>query len=193
MAGGTPIRPTVKTGKVGRPGGRTKAMIDWAIQIGLHVQQQQIDAGQVATGNSMRSWVVDVRDMNNVILSAASYYQQLTGDSSPVGRGPTRGGGDGALRRGIWAWVGAKGLRPPEGMTLRQLVWAIITKIHKAGTYLYRNKTTFSGQPPLSIQRAIDESYQNVNWDALMSEEAERAAQKLVDQLVKTGTFKQAR
>lgn len=193
MGPSKPIRPKVRTGRVGRPGGITRMSIEWCIGISEHVQQQQINNQQTASGKTLRSWTIDVRNLKETILSASSVYQFLVSDVNPPGRGPTRNEGPGDLRRGIMQWMGFKGVSARAGKTLRQAVNAIVNSIHNRGNYLYRHRRTYSGKPGISLALAIEKGYDVKKMDKPAQLMAEETANMMVKSLTKTGTFKEVK
>lgn len=174
------VRPTVNTGRVGRPGGRTKMLVDWAIETSKAFQRQQIQKDRVASGRSLESWEVDIRDIKHVDLKAANYLGTIIQEKVPMGRQPTSAGGTGAVFKAILRWIPQKGLRANPGQTLLQLAYAITRNIHMFGTTLFRDPNPSRA---VSLEEAISEGFRNVNMDIIALQIAEEASDKLVANL----------
>jgi len=179
-------RPKVKTGRVGRPGGQTRYLIQWAIDTAENVQEQQIAKDRVASGQSLESWEVDIRDKNNLDLKGADYYSFLISEKIPMGRAPTKNMGDGAVMRAIRRWIPQKGIKPTSG-TMENLLYAITRSIHNLGTSLYKSQSKTTA---ISINDAIEVASSSAKLDKIALEIAEESANKLLQNFIANPKFK---
>lgn len=108
--------------------------------------------------NSVKSLFSINGNTYEVSLSLESYWKQVE-----EGRGPTKGSGNGELRRNILEWIRVKPVLPTpyngKLPTEEQLAYLISRKIHKVG---------YEGKQPLkkTIDKLRDDIYKDIE-DAL--------------------------
>ena len=111
------------------------------------IVEAQDKKGIKASGDSARSLTVEAGE-NSGELSGRGYFEQ-----QDQGRGPTKNGGPGLVRRAILAWLKVKPWSKGfDDKKQESLSWAISKNIHKYGTKRGRDPK----YPGLGLQ-AIEE------------------------------------
>jgi len=155
------------TRSVGRPTKVEEGLADWGISVAEEMQDEQISKHFVASGKSLRSYEVVVKQNQVELLWASYLHFSLEGE----GRGP----GKQPPLNAIVQWLIDKGIKPDKKMSLRGLAYIIARKMGEEGNAVYRGE-----RAGIDLEGIIENSWHDIKNEMAL-EVAQEASQHMLE------------
>jgi hypothetical protein len=119
-----------------------------------------------ASGKLAKSIRFEVTNGTVLSIYGNDYIQYLQN-----GRGPTKNGGNGAVKRAIRQWIDDKGIIP-DGISKDSLAFLIARRIHQEGSTIYQagGSDLISGIFNEALQRSIEAEFAQLLVTEIQSE-----------------------
>jgi hypothetical protein len=122
----------------------TEKLTEWAQEIVKELKQNHIDAGQVASGDTLKAFGYKIKESNGSIILYIEGAEHI--EFNDRGRGP----GKQSPVDDIKQWIKDKGLKSKFNIKndsgLRSVAFAIAKKHGEEGSFQHRNGRTFKGK-----------------------------------------------